>query len=87
MRRSWNVVIMLFLVSPLFLLDHTEAGVFKWIRVGKYQTKIVDSGDQGEQAGEGTFAYSNYLLFAQDLIDHAGWHQEKFLLRKRVRGH
>ena len=44
---------MLFLVSPLFLLDHTEAGVFKWIRVGKYQTKIVDSGDQGEQAGEG----------------------------------
>jgi len=74
MRRSWNVVIMLFLVSPLFLLDHTEAGVFKWIRVGKYQTKIVDSGDQGEQAGEGTFAYSNYLLFDRYMIDHAGWH-------------
>ena len=74
MRRTWNVVIMLFLVSPLFLLDHTEAGVFKWIRVGKYHTKIVDSGDQGEQSGEGTFSYHHYLLFNYSQIDHAGWH-------------
>jgi len=74
MRRSLNVVIMLFLVSPLFLLDQAEAGVFKWIRVGKYQTKIVDSGDQGEQAGEGTFAYHYYLNFDYSQIDHAGWH-------------
>jgi len=74
MRRTWCFVIMLFLVFPLLLIDHAEAGVFKWIRVGKYQTKIVDSGDQGEQAGEGTFSYSNYLLFDRYMIDHAGWH-------------
>jgi len=74
MRRTWCFIIMLFLVAPLFLLDHADAAVFKWIRVGKYQTKIVDSGDQGESAGEGTFAYHYYTDFTYSQIDHAGWH-------------
>jgi hypothetical protein len=64
----------LFLLTPLFLLDQAESAVFKWIRVGKYQTKIVDSGDQGESAGEGTFAYHYYTDFTYSQIDHAGWH-------------
>ena len=73
MRQSWCFILILCLVAPLFLLDQADAGVFKWFRVGKYQTKIVDSGDQGESAGEGTFAYHYYTDFTYAQIDHAGW--------------
>ena len=73
MRRSWCFIIIFCLVAPAFLPGHAEAGVYKWIQIGKYQTRIVDSGDQGESAGEGTFAYYYYTDFTYAQIDQAGW--------------
>ena len=61
------------LMISLFTYQSATAGVFKWLRVGKYQTKVVDSGDQGEAAGEGTFAYWYLHDFTYSCIDHAGW--------------
>jgi len=66
-----------FLCSILFFLLSslsTQAGTFKWIRVGNFQTKIVDSGDQGESSGEGSFHWYYYNSFAWPPgIDHAGY--------------
>ncbi len=68
----------IFIIMPLclifFLFNLAYSGEFKWIRVGKYQTKVVDSGDQGEDSGEGRFAYYYYDAFSRGGIDHAGWH-------------
>jgi len=50
-----------------------NGNVFKWIRVGRLHNKIVDSGDQGESAGEGTFLYYYYDSFDRPKFDHAGY--------------
>jgi hypothetical protein len=73
MRKLTVFLILIFLSTPLWMPTRSEAGALKWIRIGKYHTKIVDSGDQGEQSGEGTFAYYYYDKFEYSLIDHAGW--------------
>lgn len=49
-----------------------SGNVFKWIRVGRLHNKMVDSGDQGESAGEGTFLYYYYNL-DREAFDHAGY--------------
>lgn len=59
-----------------FLLGYltAHAGTFKWVRVGKFQTKIVDSGDQGESSGEATFHYYYYNKFGWPPgTDHSGY--------------
>ncbi|HKJ67072.1 MAG TPA: hypothetical protein VKA68_03895, partial [bacterium] len=60
-------------LSFILMISTAESGVFKWIRVGNYQTKVVDSGDQGESSGEGTFAYYYIHNFTYSMIDHAGF--------------
>ena len=61
------------LMFSLLLAHFVEAGVIKWIRVGRLQNKVVDYGDQGESSGEGTFAYDYYDKFQENGWDHAGW--------------
>jgi hypothetical protein len=74
MRYSWCFIIIACLVTPLLLPDHVEAGIFRWIRIGKYQTRIVDSGDQGEsEGGGGIWGYHFYTDFTYAHIYHAGW--------------
>ena len=71
MKKNFTIIIPLCLIFFLFNLAYS--GDFKWLRVGRYQTKVVDSGDQGESSGEGTFSYSYYDNFTRSGIDHAGW--------------
>ncbi len=73
MRKFSCLIGLLSLLFCLFMYQHSYAGVLKWIRVGKYQTKVIDSGDQSESAGEGTFAYYYFTAFDRYSIDHAGW--------------
>lgn len=69
-----SLIMLVSLVAVTFLSNSVNASDFKWIRVGKYQTKIVDSGDQGESAGYSTFGYYDYDAFSSSKIVHAGWH-------------
>ncbi|MBN2410193.1 hypothetical protein JXQ31_00790 [candidate division KSB1 bacterium] len=73
MRKFSCLIGLLSLLFCLFMYQHSYAGVLKWIRAGKYQTKVIDSGDQSESAGEGTFAYYYFDAFTRSGIDHAGW--------------
>lgn len=45
---------------------------YKWLRVGRLHNKMVDSGDQGESAGEGTFLYYYDDGWYRYMFDHAG---------------
>lgn len=45
---------------------------YKWLRVGRLHNKMVDSGDQGESAGEGTFLYYYDDGWFRYMFDHAG---------------
>jgi len=55
------------------LVTSAHGGVIKWFRIGKFQEKVVDSGDQGEASGEGTFAYYYFDGFTRAYTDHRGW--------------
>jgi len=74
MKRIFYLTGLLFLVFYLFTYQFAYAVEFKWIRVGSYQTRVVDSGDQGASSGENTFAYYCFDAFSGALITHAGWH-------------
>ena len=74
MKKNYSLICFLCLIFFLFIYNLAYSSEFKWIRVGKYQTKVVDSGDQGESSGEGRFAYYYYDDFSRGGIDHAGWH-------------
>jgi len=73
MKRVPSPVKVLLFTVLIFIISTVHAGVFKWIRVGNYQTKVVDSGDQGESSGEGTFAYYYIHNFTYSMVDHAGF--------------
>jgi len=63
MKKISYLIPFLCLIFFLFSFQFVYADVFKWIRVGKYQTKVVDSGDQGEGVGAFTTAYYYYNDF------------------------
>jgi hypothetical protein len=74
MRRNLCLIGLMSLIFFLFIYQSADAAVLKWIRVGKYQTKVIDSGDQSESAGEGTFSYYySHQAMTRSTIDHAGW--------------
>ena len=73
MRKILFIIGLAGILFYLFTYQAAHASVIKWIRVGRYQTKVVDSGDQSESAGEGTFGYYYFDGFTGALFDHAGW--------------
>ena len=55
-----------------FLFTSTYAGVYKWIRVGKYQCYVVDSGDECEKmVRKGAYYY--YHGFIDYMYENRGW--------------
>lgn len=71
--KRYSYIFSFCLLFIFFSMNSSQAGVFKWVKVGNFQTKVVDSGDQGESSGEGTFHYYYYDKFEQAGIDHTGW--------------
>jgi len=60
-------------LSAAFVIPAYGSAI-KWIRVGNFQDKVVDSGDQGESSGEGTFGRYYFDGFIQQAYDARGWH-------------
>ena len=73
MKKILYIIVPLCVIFSLLSYHLTYAGALKWIRVGRYQTKIIDSGDQGESSGEGTFGKHYYDGFRRATIDAEGW--------------
>jgi len=73
MKKIIYIIIPICIIFSLLSYHLTYAGALKWIRVGRYQTKVIDSGDQGESSGEGTFGFSYYDGFRRATIDAEGW--------------
>jgi len=62
-------------IALLFLLfSYAYADAYKWIKVGKHQTRVVDSGDQSESAGKYRWEYYYVDAFTRGHILHSGWH-------------
>lgn len=61
MKRTliFNVIILVF---GLFIAESIQAKMLKFVRVGKYHIRVLDSGDQGEIGGRwfGHYYYSNF---------------------------
>ena len=74
MKRIFYLAGLLFLVFFLFANNLTYASDIKWIRVGRMQTKVVDSGDQGGSSRENTFAYTFNDNFYLSFYSHRGYH-------------
>ncbi|NQT23817.1 hypothetical protein HQ585_00520 [candidate division KSB1 bacterium] len=71
--KKYSFIVSFCLLFIILGMNSSQAGVYKWVKVGNFQTKIVDSGDQGESSGEGTFHYYYYDKFEQAGTDHSGW--------------
>jgi hypothetical protein len=61
------------LFTALFVIP-AHGSAIKWIRVGKFHDKVVDSGDQGESSGEATFGRYYFDGFVERIYDSRGWH-------------
>jgi len=60
MKRICYLIVPLWLMFSLFIYHSAYANVFKWMRVGKYRARVVDSGDQGQASGEDDMAFYYY---------------------------
>ncbi len=66
-------VLMILSALVLYLVP-IQAGVVKYIRVGSFQEKIVDSGDQGQSSlGKSTFSFYKYDGFLDNQISFRGF--------------
>ncbi len=62
-------------IALLFLLfSYAYADAYKWVKVGKHQTRVFDSGDQSESAGKYRWEYYYVDFFNRGHILHSGWH-------------
>jgi len=71
-KNSYFLIPFWCFVIFLFTYQLVYAGAYKWIRVGKYQNKVVDSGDQGRASGNFCFYYFND--FSRRYMSRTGWH-------------
>jgi len=71
-KISYFLILFWCIIIFLFTYQLVYAGAFKWIRVGKYQNKVVDSGDQGRASGNFCFYYFND--FSRRYMSRTGWH-------------
>ena len=73
MRKPAKLVSLVCALLLLLSSVPAHARIFKWIKVGKYRDKIVDSADQESTAGEYTFAYTYFDGFATANYSSRGW--------------
>ncbi|MFC1543524.1 hypothetical protein ACFL4K_03175, partial [Candidatus Neomarinimicrobiota bacterium] len=71
-RRNW-IAYLIALIFFLLTFQAAYASLYKWIKIGRYQTRILDMGDQGEASGAGTFSYYYYDGFTYGRENHASW--------------
>ena len=57
----------------LFTYRTAYADVYKWIKVGKYWSKVVDSGNEGESFGTWEFMWYYFDDFAANHVHARGW--------------
>lgn len=70
MKRLYYLIVVLCLM--FFLFTSTYAGVFKWIKVGKYQCYVLDSADECEsKVRKGSYYY--YHGFIDYMYESRGW--------------
>ena len=71
--KKFHLAMLLSIILSLFIYHTAYSTTFKWIKVGWFWDKVVDSGDQGESSGEGTFLLSSFDNFLYAKFDHAGY--------------
>lgn len=77
MKRTSSIILVtsLYLLFPVSNFQYANAGVFKWIRVGKYQNPIVDQGDQGEgTTGWKSIGWYDYTYFSRPMYGNIATH-------------
>ncbi len=78
--RKFPYRVIVFLISFIFLaLNVADAGVFRWIRVGRYQSKVTDAANYGESAPGRYFDYYYHpgdrdYPFARQHSHAIGWY-------------
>jgi hypothetical protein len=71
--RKLALFLTIVFISTAFMMPAYGSAI-KWIRIGSFQDKVVDSGDQGESSGEGTFGRYYFDGFFAQAYDSRGWH-------------
>lgn len=74
MKRHICFIAVLCLLISLFAYQVAEANVLKWIRMGRLQSKVVDSADMGEGFGWRDFGAYDYNGFTRYVIEAEGYY-------------
>lgn len=73
MRRKYTIIGVL-LVLAVGISQFASGSALKWIKVGSFQSKAIDSGNQGESAPGRYFMYYKYDHFEHEQEHALGWY-------------